>query len=212
MNALLGISLWITLVTVFPGFVTIALLVLSAYVLRPELISAGALDAVPGSGTVLLSVFVTIMILTQFVGILLESLLTRTCLLGRTESKTAVVFLAPRGATTLTEKVDRRKEYGYRYQLLALFGENDDAHGHLKRVLAQFFMTNNVMAAILIAFVFSAALCGFDGALTWRPAGFYLLSLFAFFVLALLTAGIRFRTMAISLRSARLKLALRTAQ
>lgn len=150
MSALVGISLWVALATVVPGLVTMA-------VLWACLVVAGVQLAVPGSDWIVAGVAVTVMVLTQAVGILLEEALARFHLLG---SQTQVIRTpsenAPGGAVTV--EIAPYDLYGGLYVFLARLTEDDDSQGHLKRALAQFFLTNNTLVSFGAGIVLCLAL------------------------------------------------------
>ena len=78
MGAFLGISLWIALVTVIPGLITISLIYFAYIIADPSLLTneGGHLFAIKNDW-ILAGIALTIMILTQALGILLEELFTR---------------------------------------------------------------------------------------------------------------------------------------
>lgn len=157
MGAFLGISLWIALATVVPGLVTIAVVYGANAVVGFGLFAPvqGADEWIWGS------IGITVMVLTQALGILLEDLLVRLHLLG---PATRVIDIPegidPENQTQIT--VGPYDEYRGMYLLLAELSENDDAQGHLKRALAQFFLTNNTLvsftAGIVATILFMAML------------------------------------------------------
>jgi len=143
MVAFLGISLWIALATVVPGLVTIA----AIYGAQAATGTTGLLvqlnligEWIPGS------IAVTIMILTQSLGILLERLLIDRKWLGpEVRVKTIPPDIDPRGE--LKFKLQPYLEYQGLYLLIAQLKNDDDAHGHLQRALAQFFLSNNTLVS-----------------------------------------------------------------
>lgn len=143
MAAFLGISLWIALATVVPGLVTIAavygaLAATGVTGLETHLTQAG--DWIPSG------IAITVMILTQSLGILLEKQLTQRRWLGPEERlKTIPADIDPLGKREL--KLQPYLEYQGLYLLLAQLKELDDAHGHLQRALAQFFLSNNTLVS-----------------------------------------------------------------
>jgi hypothetical protein len=144
MAAVLSISLWIALTTVVPGLVTIAVLYGVLLVVDPSLLQA-TLPGIDKLGEWVLSgAAITIMILTQALGILLEGLLVRRHWLGpKTRGITIPPGVDPRGL--LSFSLEPYSEYEGLYLLLAELRDTEDVHGHLQRALAQFFLTINTM-------------------------------------------------------------------
>jgi len=145
MGAFLGISLWIALATVVPGLVTIAVLYfVFAFAGGNNLEQInGLLDW--SNDWITAGVGVTIMILTQAIGILLEELIIKFRLFpGCNKLKVPVRF-----GSKDVQKINAYDHYSILYILLAQLSENEDAQGHLKRTAAQFFLTNNTMVSFL---------------------------------------------------------------
>lgn len=163
MGAFLALSVWFALVTVVPGLVTLAVLWGAV-----QVVIAPSTDVVSASGladaTVALAVAVTLMLLTQWAGVLVEEkvLVPRRWLGYPDKDDPAVREVAPGidplGMTYFT--MDPYREYEGLYLLLAEFRDDDDPHGHLERAITQFFMTVNVGVAfasgILVAVVLAA--------------------------------------------------------
>jgi|GEM_PF-2660209 len=191
MNTLFTISYWIALVTVIPGFITIA-----------AVFGALAFVSLPGTGVIaaqlasmndwiVVAIAITLMILTQAVGILLEELLVTKRLLGRKPIK-------PHG-------IRRYEEFSNLYFLLARMRSDDDAHGHLRRTVAQFFLTLNSMvsfsAGILTGWIVAVIPVvgvsppGGPGGL-WGQAVMYTLIMLLCLAVCYPVAVIRFREMA----------------
>ena len=139
MNALLGISLWIALATVVPGLVTLAVVYLC-------LAAAGVEMPAVGSDWVMAGLAVTAMVLTQALGILLEGLLIKLGWLGGREQE---VSAPDPGAPGRFVKVGIKpyEQYEGLYVVLARLSGHDDAQGHLKRALAQFFLSVNTLVS-----------------------------------------------------------------
>jgi hypothetical protein len=143
MAAFLGISLWIALATVVPGLITIAAIYGACVAtgtsgLERHLATSG--DWVPSA------IAITIMILTQSLGILLERILTDRKWLGPEERpRTIPPDIDPRCELEFVLKP--YLEYQGIYLLIAQMKESDDAHGHLQRALAQFFLSNNTLVS-----------------------------------------------------------------
>lgn len=146
MGAFLGISLWVGLVTVVPGLVTIAALY-GAFAVAASNSFQSSLSRLPFSSDWIWSaIAVTIMVLTQAIGILLENFLVRRKWLGAKEKDVVLQKgIDPYGETRFT--VWPYQEYKGLYILLAELGKDEDTQGHLKRALAQFFLTINTLVS-----------------------------------------------------------------
>jgi hypothetical protein len=88
--------------------------------------------------------------------------------------------------------------------LLSELGEHEDAQGHLKRALAQFFLTNNTLVSFGLGILFAALMCVLCP--SWAALGRFgvyggLLGICL--VITYRVAVIRFATMAKSLWAAR---------
>lgn len=199
MGALVGISLWIALVTVVPGLITIAV-VYGAFVSAQ--VDGGAFSWVSlqvDNDWLAVAVAVTIMVLTQALGILLEEVLVHFRLLGR-RSQT---ISAPEGLSLEGEAIELQpyREYAGLYVLLSQL-DDEDTQGHLRRAVAQFFLTNNSLVSFLVGLVLALSLA----AAVPSPAGtlYYSLALFLCLLVSYRVAVIRFREMAKSLWAVRL--------
>jgi len=199
MAAFLGISLWIALATVVPGLVTIAALYgafaatgttgLEAHVsLVGEWVPAG--------------IAITVMILTQALGILLERILVRNQWLGPAKRPLAIpTGIDPCGVVEFT--LEPYDEYKGLYLLLAELRDDEDSHGHLQRALAQFFLSNNTLVS------FSTGLAATLLALWLEPTAhllgglIYVGAMAASLLVTFQVAKIRFEVMAKALWAAR---------
>jgi len=144
MAAFLGISLWIALVTVVPGLVTIAALygaLAATGMAGPEAHLSLAGEWVPAA------IAITVMILTQALGILLERVLFNHRWLGPAQRAVTIPpGIDPDGAVEFTlAPYDEYK--GLFYLLLAELRDDEDAYGHLQRALAQFSLSNNTLVS-----------------------------------------------------------------
>ncbi|WP_380676220.1 hypothetical protein [Salinigranum sp. GCM10025319] len=148
MNSLIAVSLWITLVTVIPGLITIATLFGAGTIVDPDLVARVDVQA---SQWLWLSVAVTVMILTQAFGIILEGVLVDRRRLGNTEIPRDEGVLEP--AAYPEDTIRPYEEYERLYFLLVRLEEKDDAYGHLERAVAQFFLTNNTLVSFAIGIV-----------------------------------------------------------
>lgn len=139
MGALFTVSYWITLVTVIPGFITIAMVYGAVAFVNSDLQSAINLQISTTSEFVIIAIFIFVMVFTQMAGILLEEILIKKKWLGR--KKIEPYSILP------------YDEYNELYIMLARLKEKDDAQGHLRRSVVQFFMTINTMVAITLGIV-----------------------------------------------------------
>lgn len=152
MAAFLGISLWITLATVIPGLITISVLycavIFTGISQNDPLFAAFQVT----NDWVATGLAVMSMVLTQGVGILLESFLVNNQLLGSERRKVQI----PKGIDPCGETnfyIEPYAEYQGLYLLLAELRENEDSQGHLQRTLAQFFLINNVIVSFSLGLV-----------------------------------------------------------
>jgi hypothetical protein len=152
MGAFLGISLWVALATVVPGLITIACLFGALQVVNPRCIES--LLAVPDNDWVWSGLAVTVMVLTQALGILLENFLVSSRRLG----PEVVEIDIPKGIDPHHDTHVRLQpyfEYEGLYILLSELREDEDTQGHLKRSLAQFFLTNNTLVSYSLGIAFA---------------------------------------------------------
>lgn len=82
MGAFLGISLWVALATVVPGLVTIAAIYGAIVVVNPAFFVSYLYKMEASNDWVWAGIAITIMVLTQALGILLEGLFVKKKLLG----------------------------------------------------------------------------------------------------------------------------------
>lgn len=154
MSAFLSISVWITLATVIPGLVTITVVFWSIVIVNVDWLYNLRHPLEGASTWVWAGSVAAIMVTTQFFGIILEGVLVKKKWLG---TETLMANLAPgidpHGQTEII--INPYHEYGGLYVLLAELREDEDAHGHLQRALAQYFLTNNVLISFLIG-IFSS--------------------------------------------------------
>ncbi|MCC5859299.1 MAG: hypothetical protein JJT90_14160 [Ectothiorhodospiraceae bacterium] len=186
MGALFTISYWITLVTVIPGLVTLAVIWGAFAIIHPELLG-GLGDLLAASSEWFgLALAVTAMVLTQALGIVLEELLVRYRCLGRPP---------PTGG------VDRYAQYSQLYTTLVRLSDQEDTHGHLRRTVAQLFLTINTLVSFSLALAVSlvAYLLLPEGEARPGPALAYAAVMLACLGVSYVVAVIRFREMARSL-------------
>lgn len=205
MGPFLGLSIWFALVTVIPGLVTVAVVWLAVLVVGYPPVDPFA-DWALAHPALAVPLVVTVIVLTQSFGILLEErLLVPRRWLG-CRRRPAVRHLGagidPLGSTEF--HMDPYDEYTGLYLLLAELREDDDAHGHLERAVTQFFLTVNTLVAFAAGIVAALALAVLEGsgAATAR-AGVYAGALTVVMAATWLTAVSRFELMGWSLSAAR---------
>lgn len=208
MQAFLGISVWVALVTVCPGLVTLAVIYLSVALLRPEAMSGFLLDWKGLTEWTHAGLALTVMILTQALGVLLERVMVRRRLLGpERETVSIPEGIDPDGARSYT--LERYQEYEGLYMLLAELDEHEDTQGHLQRAVAQFFLSNNTLVSfaigicVTLALLIQAAGRAEAATLAELAGSAYLAGLVAALVVSHEVAVIRFGVMGKALWAAR---------
>lgn len=192
MGALFTVSYWIVLVTVIPGMATIAMVFGAFAFIDPAVLENSSITVMGIGDWLAIALAVTTMVLTQTLGILLEEVLVTNKWLGRKK-------VAPQG-------IDCYEEYSQLYLLLAKIGKDDDMHGHLRRAIAQFFLTLNTLVSFLLGVIVALAIPLIErsqNGVMFKQAGFYIAIMGGFFVASYLVAKIRFREMARSIWAAR---------
>lgn len=203
MGAFLGISLWIALATVVPGLVTIAGIYGALVVINPERFSPYLSKMGMANDWIWAGIAITIMVLTQALGILLEGLFVRRKLLGPESLNIEIPEgIDPHGETNVILKP--YFEYQGLYILLAELREEEDTQGHLKRALAQFFLTNNTLISFLVGIIVAEIMVIVDPTLTAiLKGGIFILILLGCLWVTYRVARIRFEVMAKALWAAR---------
>ena len=197
MGAFTGISIWITLVVVIPGLVTVSAIFGAFKVSAPVILDRYAESPAQLSTWFWTAIIVTVMILTQTLGILLEEILVRNRLLGRN-------FVINKGKKN--EKIiSVYEQFEGLYFLLAALRPDEDTQGHLQRTIAQFFLTNNTLISFSVGIIVSIILYRYF-AIAKEPSDFYHTIIYISFLLFMLivsyvVAVIRFREMAKSIYS-----------
>lgn len=201
MSAFLSISLWVALATIIPGLVTMASLYGAFYIFLASYPGSLSMQVLDTNNWILCAAAATVMVLTQALGILLEEVLVKWRLLGPESLDIEIPKgIDPRGETSITIKP--YYEYQGVYILLSELRENEDTQGHLKRVLAQFFLTNNTLISFMSGIVLMMVLVLYKPAIVTQ--GFiYATSLLVCLVISFNVARIRFMVMAKSLWAAR---------
>jgi uncharacterized membrane protein len=185
MGALFTVSYWIILVTVIPGMVTIAAIYGAFAFIDPALLEPSSLAFAGFDNWFGIAIAVTIMILTQTIGILLEEVLVRRKWLGRKK-------IAPQG-------IDCYEEYSQLYFYLAGMTKDDDAHGHHRRAVAQFFLTLNTLVSFLLGIIVALVIALAEssrGGIVFRSAGIYIGLMVGCFIVSYAVTRLRFREMA----------------
>jgi hypothetical protein len=163
MSAMLSVSLWFALVTVVPGLFTLGTVRLAMLVVSGDDSSLAAYLGDLDEFHLNLPIAVAAMIITQVFGILLEErLLIPRRLLGRDRMDWKRVLpasvdpyaddhagLSQSESQPATYTIDPYTEYRALYLVLTSLGEDEDPHGHLQRIVAQFFLTLNSLVALI---------------------------------------------------------------
>lgn len=185
MNIFNTLSSWIILSLVLPGLVTLAIL----YILLDWifLIDIGTF-ASETSNWIGLSIAVSIMILTQTVGVVKERCLTN---LWFRRIKPYRVKTFKHHKINASEKIYPAGQFRHQYHLLLLLRNIDDPHGHLNRIAGQFYLSVNTSAACMIGLLVFIVLWITDG---WEASdGLFLGCLFLIYALTLYLVRIRYR-------------------
>lgn len=142
-----------------------------------------------------LSVAIAIMVITQTLGICVEYLISKTY-----PKKVRVTDIK-----TLTGKeIDAAEYYNSLYSLISVFKEEDDRHGHIQRIISQYFLTLNSLVSFTIGLV-SALILYFS---VHCNAGFYrflayMIAMVLLLVITFMALRIRYNVMIICLWSVR---------
>lgn len=203
MGAFLGISLWVALATVVPGLITLAAVYGAIVVVNPCVLSNCLAGIECQNDWVWGGIAITTMVLTQAFGILLEKVLVDKEWLGPRQRRLQIPRgIDPHGQTSVL--LEPYFEYKGLYLLLAELRDDEDSQGHLKRVLAQFFLTNNTLvsygAGIVAAGVFVALQPQRD---VFVRGAAYILVLACCLLVSYRVARVRFEVMTKSLWAAR---------
>ena len=140
MNTLTSLTIWIVLSTIIPGLITITcLLILTNWVFLEYAIDVTQLQNWGG-----FAIAVTIMVITQTLGILNEKWLERTFPLTITGFDITKNPLEP-------IEIPAKNEYKSLYCIVSRLTDKDDAHGHIQRIIAQFFLSANNLVSYSIS-------------------------------------------------------------
>lgn len=202
MSAFLGISVWVSLATIVPGLITIATIGGAFVIISPATLDALIYDLQGLSEWSYAGLAITIMVMTQAFGILLEKILISMHWLGSQEKEIDIPpGIDPLGTTSFM----LRPYYEYRglYLLLAELQENEDTQGHLQRALAQFFLTNNSLVSFGAGIATGLALFWYSNAVNIAAASIYIGLLTICLMVSFLVERIRFEVMAKALWAAR---------
>lgn len=202
MAAFLGISLWIALATVVPGLVTIATVYGAAILISPDSFRIYLTDLKEVNEWVYSGIAITMMVMTQALGILLERVLINRQWLGPAERRVQIPEgIDPRGYTDFPLKP--YLEYKGLYLLLAELREHDDSQGHLQRALAQFFLTNNTVISYTAGIVAALLILWQAECADMTKGAIYIGVMGACLVVSFTVARIRFEVMTKALWAAR---------
>jgi len=202
MAAFLGISVWITLATIIPGLITLATMGGALVIISPATLATLNFDLKGFSEWSYAGLAITIMVMTQTFGILLENLLIAKHWLGPQEEVINIPpGIDPLGKTSFT--LFPYYEYQGLYLLLAELQENEDTQGHLQRTLAQFFLTNNSLVSFGAGIVTSLALLWYSNAANVVAASIYIGLLIICILVSFPVERIRFKVMTQALWAAR---------
>jgi len=145
---------------------------------------------------------ITIMVMTQAFGILLEKLLITRRWLGPHKKEIEIPpGIDPLGQTSFT--LHPYYEYQGLYLLLAELQDNEDTQGHLQRAVAQFFLTNNSLVSFGVGIATALALLCYSAAANGFAAYIYIILLILCLLISFLVGRIRFEVMAKALWAAR---------
>ncbi len=154
MGSIIGLSLWIALATVIPEMVTIAVVWLAFVIANGGDRSTLPINFDQTSDWIVTSIAVTVMVMTQALGIILEKMMIQWKWYG-TRKKEELAKM-----DSDSEPMGWYDAYKKLYPQLARLKESDDAKGHLERAIAQFFMTNNTLVSFSVGLVTSVILLG----------------------------------------------------
>ncbi|MEW5924841.1 MAG: hypothetical protein AB1746_12730 [Candidatus Zixiibacteriota bacterium] len=206
MGAFLSISLWVALATVIPGLVTITVLHGAYLIVNPNFLCPYVNLLAVESDLLWTAMAITAMVLTQAFGIIFENVAIDKKWYGHKDGIKCEIEkgIDPHGETNIM--IDPYAEYKGIYILLSELDENEDSQGHLKRCLAQFFLTNNTIISFLAALVATVILfaCAPTKLTLIKATAYFFLILF-FLIVTFKVARIRFAVMAKALWAARRK-------
>ncbi|MGD8778153.1 MAG: hypothetical protein PVH88_04250 [Ignavibacteria bacterium] len=194
MGAFLGISLWVALATVVPGFITIALLYCAFAINDTSILDPLKNTFEIPSDWIIGGIAVTIMVLTQTFGILLEKVIITFKLFPFCTKLKVPKEFSHKGE----EEINAYDQYNKLYILLAQLSEHEDSQGHLKRVIAQFFLTNNTLVSFITGMTVSLILA-YGNNYQAVYLYYYTAGLFICLAVTYYVAVIRFRVMAKSI-------------
>lgn len=202
MAAFLGISVWISLATIVPGLITIATVGGAFVIISPATLDALIYDLEGLNEWSYAGLAITVMVMTQAFGILLEKVLISRHWLGPQKKEIDI----PPGIDPLGENsFTLRPYYEYMglYLLLAELQENEDTQGHLQRALAQFFLTNNSLVSFGAGIATGLALLWHTRTANVASAVSYVCLLAICLIISYLVERIRFEVMTKALWAAR---------
>ncbi len=187
-----------------PGLITIAAMYGAFAFVAPVALPVFTTDFKGLGDAALLGVAVAIMVLTQAIGILLESFLIRRHGYGPEKMDVSIPDgIDPVDMKEKTIPLWPYKEYEGLYLLLAELGEHGDTQGHLQRAVAQFFLTNNTLVSLSVGIITTVVLAAVSGTRGILPGLLYVALLIVCLGVSFKVARIRFQVMAKALWAAR---------
>ena len=148
MNVFSSLTLWIILATIIPGLITIACIFIIINWVFPNIYE----EYCQLSNWYELSLAVAIMIITQTLGIIQEKIFD---VLKMFPKKTEGIndYGILNDLSLDKNKIEAKKEYKYLYFLMSILQKEDDKHGHIQRIVGQFYLTLNNLVSYFIGLV-----------------------------------------------------------
>lgn len=188
MNAFSSLTIWIILATVIPGLITIAcVFIIINWVFPHYSIEYSQINNWFG-----FSIVVAIMIITQSFGVGLESILQKTF----PKKINSIKITNP---TREKVEIAADDEYKGLYCVISGFKEGDDKHGHIQRIIGQYFLTANILVSYLAAILIVTALVFFSNELYPTRIIVFLLVMVLLCAITLFTLRMRYKVMIQSL-------------
>lgn len=215
MGSLSSMTIWIVLSTIVPGLISIACVSVIIYFIFPDY----AVNISNLNEWIMLSLCVFIMILNQFLGILLEKTLIYLKMMpSRIDYDSTIELFKKNGNKSKNEllslnnikwEIDTNQIYSNIYFIISQMKPDDDAYGHVQRIISQYFLTNNTIVPFLGSSVFILIhlyLCGYYQISTTKTIEIILLFIMVLLsLISYFTARIRFCSMIKCLYSLHLK-------
>jgi hypothetical protein len=141
MNPFSSLTIWIVLATIIPGLITVAcIFIIINWVFPLYSIVYSQFNNWCG-----FSIIVAVMVVTQTLGILLGRILNKTY-----PKKTVGFKIA--NSTVEEVEIDTKDVFRSLYCVISNFKEEDDKHGHIQRIIGQYFLTLNSLVSYLLGF------------------------------------------------------------